>query len=346
MKKNQIFLSICTLCYAFFFSCDNIKTTKINIVEEGLVLTARVLKDSIVIEENSDTVRIFHGKFIFKDDEGSIEAVFDKGFINGVYREKWQEEIYEGKFLSKGAKLFYQQNGSDLIPNSFRFEEFSRLLGYGFPEYSYGYGLFINGSNYFQNFLQGYIGIPTGRHIFKRNNIILAEMEFDQGVPVGKWKKELGNDEYEIFEFESGNILRNYTLQYRDGEIIKRIEADREFIYENGVEIAIIVKLEFNCSNGGVKLSVPLDKMWTPLFYEVKTNSSYYTKPKIYPTKATSGIGWLRSESYDFPKKDDFQSYKISKQNNKAIYGDGDQAVLVNCSGYATYTAYFLEELK
>lgn len=338
MKKNQILLLICSFCHVFLFSCNNIKTTKINIAEEGVTLTSRVLKDSLIIED-SDTVRILHGKFKYKEDYSSIDAVFDKGFINGLYKEKQDNKIYKGKFISKGAELFQQQNGSGIgmIPSNFHFSDFTIL--YKADDF------FLTALYKESNYFRGYIGIPIGKHILMRNDSIVAEMEFDQGVPIGKWKKESGIDQYDFIEFESGNIFKEYTLQYNDGEIIKRIEGDREFIYENGVEIATIFQLKFDC--GGIKLSVPFDKMWTPLFYKVKTDSYYYKRPKIYPKKVSRGTGWLNSESYDFPKKDDFQSYKISKQNNKAIYGDGDQAVLVGCRGEnAFYTAYFLEESK
>jgi ABC-type phosphate transport system auxiliary subunit len=80
--------------------------------------------------------------------------------------------------------------------------------------------------------------------------------------------------------------------------------------------------------------------MWTPLYYEASSGSHWI--PRIYPQKSNYG-GWLKSSSYPFPEKENFVSYKISKQNNRAIYGR-DQAVLVDCYDDTDYTAFFLEE--
>lgn len=334
-------LLVLLVVIALLLSCDSNKTTEIKLEDEGLTLTANVLNDSISLE-GIDTIRILHGEynlntFSENSDFKTIETVFNKGFIGGKLKITNPDGTYEGKFISEGAKEFYDKQ---VIEKKVR-----RKISKFFPdglESQQNFTRQIRQSNY----LVGGIGIPVGKHTIKRGDTTLNEMEYANGYPVGIWKKLSARDTYDFIEFDSGKIVKEYTLQYQNGIVVKRIEDNREFIYENGIEVGTIVKVQFNCRNGGSKLFVPSGKMWTPLYYEVITDDYSYRIPQIYPKKAYRGGGWLKSEAYKFPEKENFTSYKISKQNHRAIYGNGEQAVLVDCHYYAKaeYKVYFFEE--
>lgn len=330
--KNKFKILLISIIYLTGISCDSVKTEEVFIkLEDGYISTA-VMKDSIGIYEN-DTVSILHGKF---ESSGwysqKVKTIFDKGYINGELIIENEAGIYKGRFTSDGAKKFYEKESHDFDVKD------------AVSDYVYDYHFIIYEN--IQNPIIGQIGIPVGKHTLMRNDSLIVEMEFDKGFPIGKWKTNSKPNKLDFLEFDSGKVFKEYSLIYENNSLVKRIEGDREFIYENDVEIATIVKVYFNCNNGGVKLSVPSDKMWTPLYYEIQTKDFFYKRPQIYPKKASSGRGWLKSESFIFPEKEDFQSYKISKQNHKAIYGDGEQAVLVDCNGNVRYTAFFYEEFK
>ncbi len=336
MKYFKVRIATC-LSVILFFGCDSIKTTEIKIEDEGLTVTAQVLHDSVSIQ-GTDTIRVLHGNFKLQSfsESGyfkSIETSFDKGFVNGKLKIEDPDGTYEGEYISINAKEYYD---NQFLETKVR-NKISRFLPSEFTQQ------FIE-QNKSSNYILGQVGVPVGNHTIKKNDSIISDIGFSNGYPIGIWKKLSDKDTYDFMEFDSGKVIKEYTLQYKNGIIIKRIEDNREFIYENGVEVGTIVTIKFNCRNGGSKLFVPNGKMWTPLYYEISTKDYYYRIPQIYPKKAYNGRGWLKSNAYKFPEKENFTSYKISKQNNSAIYGNGEQAVLVDCYGDASYTAYFFEE--
>lgn len=332
--KNKMKFLIIFIIYLTGISCDSVETEEITIDDDGSFLRASIMKDSIVVE-GIDTIRILHGEFEIREfhldgkNTSGIRTNFRNGYIDGELILESKDGVYEGKFHSEGVNEFFDDE------NSFTEVAISEFINEEYFQF------------YFKNqFIKGQIGIPVGKHVLKRNDSIIVEMEFENGLPIGIWKAMSKLNKFDFLEFDSGKVSKEYTLLYENKALIKRLEGNREIIYENGVEVATIVKVHFDCYNGGVKLSVPSDKMWTPLYFEAQTKDFFYRKPQIYPKKSSRGRGWLKSESFYFPEKKDFQSYKISKQNYKAIYGDGEQAVLVDCNGNVRYTAFFYEEFK
>jgi len=277
--KNNISIMMASAGWIIMLNgCGGVKTTEIKIEEERLILTANVLKDSVSFE-GTDSIRILHGKYslnTFSENSNfeTTETFFNKGTINGKLRITSPEGIYEGEFISKGAKEFYDMPVTE--------RKIRTKISKFFPEGLNARQKFIQQFKK-SNYLVGTLGIPIGKHTIKKGDSVINEMEFNNGYPIGKWKKLSARDTYDFIEFDSGKFVKEYTLQYQNGRVIKRIEDNREFIYENGVEIGTIIKVQFNCRKGGSKLFVPGGKMWTPLYYEVTTDNYYYEIPKIYP---------------------------------------------------------------
>jgi hypothetical protein len=336
MNRNIKFLLITFLFKVILTSCDAVKTDEIIIEEDGAFIYGKIMKDSFNIDGN-DTIRILHGKYEFKnypnqEYSSNVKTVFEKGYVNGKLIFESIDGVYEGNFKSEGAYRFFNEESN--------YFDVKRAIKKYISEDPFQ--LEIRNSVY----VFGQFGIPVGKHVLKRNDSTMIEMEFDQGLAIGKWKEIKKSNRVDFLEFDSGKLVKEYTLMYDNGVITKKIEGNREYIYENGIETTTLVKVRFNCRNGGAKISVPSDKMWIPLYYEVSTQDPIYVSPKLFPKKASSGSGWLISESYLYPSKSDFQSYKISKQNNRAFYGDGESAVLVDCNRSLEFTAIFLEESK
>lgn len=137
-------------------------------------------------------------------------------------------------------------------------------------------------------------------------------------------------------------------------------------IYDNGIVVGEIVKIEFTISNSreGHVFKVPNEKMWTPLFFEFEElgNNYYRVEPEILTEQFTPGaftgrryyeeniyhdfasnIGWVKQSGYDFPKKEDFESIKYSIRNRKAL--SGRNAIYLSfASSKIKFSCYFFEE--
>lgn len=127
---------------------------------------------------------------------------------------------------------------------------------------------------------------------------------------------------------------------------------DGNIVYENGKRIGKLVKMRItselpHTGSGAIPISVPDGKMWTPLYYELVSGSPerYGFNIWIYPEKV--GISRYSSQSaYRFEiSKEDFISYKYSKQNFKSIAGNGKQVIgIFSWASPLVFNIYFLEE--
>jgi len=128
-------------------------------------------------------------------------------------------------------------------------------------------------------------------------------------------------------------------------DMIKNV-SNIEYIFKDGTKTGrlIIKKFIHDKRNNGFLLNIPTGKMWTPLYFDYSRNCEYITQPMIY-TERLSSKGWENASSYHFPLKKEFDSYKVSIRNNKAL--SGEKAIMFTENEYCEkilYTFYFIEE--
>lgn len=140
------------------------------------------------------------------------------------------------------------------------------------------------------------------------------------------------------------NVLKKPYTEY------KNQNHDENTIYDGNQKIGRIVRMEIvrdiaHSGSGVNPINVPAGKMWTPLYYELTKGSPTRHVMTIYPVRTR--YGFLNSATYKFEvTKEQFVSYKFSKQNYKAFSGQENAGVTVLTwsSASSTYTLYFLEE--
>jgi len=135
----------------------------------------------------------------------------------------------------------------------------------------------------------------------------------------------------------------------------KQDELGREYVYEDGKNLGVIVKLEIESgflnhgTNGAqheignlTQLNIPDGKMWTPLYYETTQGSIH---PKISFLPKYKGENYITAGEYRFKvKKKDFVSCKVAKLNFKPLIRKNEATINVFCTNQSKNMVYFLEE--
>lgn len=251
---------------------------------------------------------------ITKDDQVVMEFKFDKGVPIGIWKDKsggnWTE--------------FVEFDNGNLVKRS-----------------NYSDTTLRESQQYKDNEVALY-------EAFNNDGTIKTQITYDNNEKLIERRFIYNNGgqlEYESYVDHSSN--KQYKKMYSKGILVKKIEGDREYIYENGQEVGVIVKVQFNLRDEGVLIDVPSGKIWTPLYHEAKVNCrniSYYSTPRIYPKMNRFG-GYIDRFSYPFPSKKEFHSIKESVRNNKAITGNKEAVwgTVLGCNNI-DFTLFFLEE--
>ena len=135
----------------------------------------------------------------------------------------------------------------------------------------------------------------------------------------------------------------------------KQDEFGREYVYEEGKNLGVIVKLEIESrylnhgTNGAqheignlMHLNIPDGKMWTPLYYETTQGSIH---PKISFLPKYKGENYMSAAEYRFSvKKEEFVSCKVAKLNFKPLIRKNEATINCYNPWYGKYIVYFLEE--
>ncbi len=160
-----------------------------------------------------------------------------------------------------------------------------------------------------------------------------------------------------LFIILTGVIVLNHAKLIPTPSFLqsKQDEFGREYVYEDGNNLGVIVKLEiesglFNHGTNGAQheignlmpLNIPDGKMWTPLYYET-TQGDKYPKISFFPNKKDKS--YLEAAEYRFNvKKEEFVSYKVSKLNFKPLIRKNEATINCYNPWYGKYIVYFLEE--
>lgn len=146
------------------------------------------------------------------------------------------------------------------------------------------------------------------------------------------------------------NQKRNSSSAKQYIEDLLLVAKMNKLVFGEGEKIGKIVKMEVKpqppfSGRGATPIEVPNGKMWTPLFYTA-TNAAIKRgfDITIYTESYGKG-GYSVASSYKFKVGvGNFVSNKYSKQNFRAITGNGLQAVAIYCWLNEPFNLFFLEE--
>jgi len=159
-----------------------------------------------------------------------------------------------------------------------------------------------------------------------------------------------------IFIILTGVIVLNHAKFIPAPSLFqsKQDEFGRDYVYEDGKNLGVMVKLEiesgfYNHGTNGIRdeignlmpLNIPDGKMWTPLYYET-TKGDEHPKISFFPNY--KGETYRSAAEYLFNvRKEQFVSCKFSKLNFKPLIRKNESTI--NVFGYRSKDiVYFLEE--
>ena len=385
MNKNKSILKLFAVVVLFIvYSCaKNSETIKIHTDEYNII--ANVMKDSIKISSNGDTIYILNGKYEYSDSLNKIKGEFSEGVLDGIFS---YEHNKQGNYLK------YSGHFKKGICEQATFDEYNVFFNNNNP------------SNMIDRRFFGELGYPDGEHSLSLKDYIIGDSTFTgialqahfsngkpdktwkQFLPDGTWREIEYKDGYKLnskelknkmvvsetiyasgsksikneYEYDENSNLIKKEILYFDGykrviehyntkgELIRKIADDKEYIYENGVEIGVIVEVfitSYPYAYGIEAMDVPKGKIWTPLYYEVsKSSNRSYNPPYIYLKDPNSSDSYLRNSRFPFPEKSDYVSFKVSKQMYKPFTYKKNFAVAATSweIGENNFHLYFFEE--